>query len=681
MSSRSTMVTSAFEIRIALIGHVSAGKTTVMNALFREKYGEVSMGRTTAGINYFRISAKTNLEALVTGEDEGLEGKESTDANPSRAESKEGMKWSAVEDRENRTAKSTLAEIAADNAKLRELDEIQEKFFDIELDEVFCDMRKDTALVLVDVPGINEAGSGSKYKKFVDDKWNTFDCVVLIMDARQGVNTEEQVALLEFTKRNLKEKKDVPVLILSNKVDDPDDEEQGALVQEARQEVERVFEVSDRKDALASLLGAARAKTKSSCKDLYPAFIPISAIHAFIYRTASLMSLEQFKLFDKDLIEKLGREEVGKWKWAKLGEDERYAVAHAAVIDQTTYAERLAATNFDKVLTALSRAVGDGSNQLKLIQKQLTVSLKSVSSERGLSRQLKSIYVKATLAGVQENFQLYTFFWSNYQDLEDKAFGQLNGPTDVACLANPMDELQEYYKMCSQHHWKDEQSMSIFRMKALVRRQFCVLLTEERRSRTIEWKHTLAFPQMGWNSLSPEDWKTICRSVLLVSCYKSFCLTFGQEKIWIESVIDKINRTSRSCSCKFPNGSDSYTCCSSCGCQVTRNWCRYCGSFAVSATYFYCDNCGDPGSNDDEELNCCSAPQVTSTTCVCGYSDAVLGFTMKDGELASIERVGKMHRFKSPDSVSNPGHWGHLMWMFCQFVEATGALGLTMIGQ
>jgi GTPase SAR1 family protein len=32
---------------------MSAGKTTVLNALFRDKFGEVSMKRTTAGVNYF----------------------------------------------------------------------------------------------------------------------------------------------------------------------------------------------------------------------------------------------------------------------------------------------------------------------------------------------------------------------------------------------------------------------------------------------------------------------------------------------------------------------------------------------------------------------------------------------------------------------------------------------------
>ena len=45
----------ASEIKVALLGNLSAGKSTVLNALFKDTYSEVSMGRTTAGINYFRL--------------------------------------------------------------------------------------------------------------------------------------------------------------------------------------------------------------------------------------------------------------------------------------------------------------------------------------------------------------------------------------------------------------------------------------------------------------------------------------------------------------------------------------------------------------------------------------------------------------------------------------------------
>ena len=47
---------------MALIGYVSVGKTTVLNALFGAKYGEVAMKRTTAVVNFFRICPKKDGE-------------------------------------------------------------------------------------------------------------------------------------------------------------------------------------------------------------------------------------------------------------------------------------------------------------------------------------------------------------------------------------------------------------------------------------------------------------------------------------------------------------------------------------------------------------------------------------------------------------------------------------------
>jgi GTPase SAR1 family protein len=294
------MIVNSFEIKIALLGNVSAGKTTVLNALFRDKFGEVSMKRTTAGVNYFRIAT-----AASTAEEEdtpNAPGADSPETNPPQ-------EWSSFADNP-RSASSTHKEIAEDNIKLRESNQVQEKWFDIELPKELCSMRKDTKLVVVDIPGINEAGSCDKYMEYVKEKWATFDCVVVVMDGKQGVNSEEQVNLLNVVKEN-QATKDVPVIILCNKVDDPDDEEQNGLIEEARAKVEEIFAVGCRDEALRKVLEAKSSGQTTVFGQISPAFIPISAVHAFIRQSASLMSLEQFRGFDKELIEKLGRDQIG----------------------------------------------------------------------------------------------------------------------------------------------------------------------------------------------------------------------------------------------------------------------------------------------------------------------------------------------------------------------------------
>jgi GTPase SAR1 family protein len=124
-----------FEIKVALIGYVSVGKTTVLNALLHDKYGEVAMGRATASVNNYCVVSTTQQ---------------------SSAEPVVGSSASEI-------LKKTIKE----NARLRSSDTVEEAWFDVTVDKPLFDMRDDTNLVVVDIPGINEAGTSSKYKDLV----------------------------------------------------------------------------------------------------------------------------------------------------------------------------------------------------------------------------------------------------------------------------------------------------------------------------------------------------------------------------------------------------------------------------------------------------------------------------------------------------------------------------------
>ena len=260
----------------------SVGKSTVINALLGDQFSEVSMRRTTAGINYFRVSQKQKGLATATA---------TSNANANATAGKETTTTSSNNNSSGKnvsTAEATHAEISRDNEMLRsgisnssggggdnedenndENDDddetssnkngalLVEKFFDIEVDESICDMRNDTKLVLIDIPGINEADSSKKYKDYVESKWDTFDCVVVVMDAIQGVNTQEQVELLKFVQRNNHHLKRIPTIVLGNKVDDPSDEDTLTLVGETRTKTIEIFGDGCTEKSLQSLLTAA----------------------------------------------------------------------------------------------------------------------------------------------------------------------------------------------------------------------------------------------------------------------------------------------------------------------------------------------------------------------------------------------------------------------------------------
>ena len=49
------MVAQSSESKVALLDHISVGKTTVLNVLFQDKFNEFSKKRPTAGINYVHV--------------------------------------------------------------------------------------------------------------------------------------------------------------------------------------------------------------------------------------------------------------------------------------------------------------------------------------------------------------------------------------------------------------------------------------------------------------------------------------------------------------------------------------------------------------------------------------------------------------------------------------------------
>jgi hypothetical protein len=107
--------------------------------------------------------------------------------------------------------------------------------------------------VVVDIPGINEAGSCDKYMKYVKEKWATFDCVVVVMDGKQGVNSGRTSQSSECRQGNL----DTKVLSLScaTRLMTRTTKNEAGLIAEARLKVEEIFDVGCRETALRSPRG------------------------------------------------------------------------------------------------------------------------------------------------------------------------------------------------------------------------------------------------------------------------------------------------------------------------------------------------------------------------------------------------------------------------------------------
>jgi GTP-binding protein EngB required for normal cell division len=672
-----------FDINVAIVGNVSAGKSTLLNAFLRAKYCEVSMKRATAGINYFRLHLKKQ-----TGPGTGR----------STVKTQRTREFDSPV-----SASATLKEISADNAVLRNETKIQEKYFDIMVEDNLCDMHPDTRLVLVDIPGVNEACMGVKYKEFLATKWRTFDCVIVVMDGKQGINTDDQINLLKMVKENQKVRWQ-PVIILCNKVDDADDREQNEMVSEACSEVEQIFGGKNPVTSTKTLLASKRTDRKS-IQSLLPAFLPFSANHAYFHQTAPLLTLDQFRRFDdKELIERYGREYVGRLTWNKMSQEQKLKEIHQIVQDPNHLKDASEISNFGTLVRILAKCIGGPAGQLTLVADKLDANLAHVvasSREQTLTRQTAQLFTSyqflsecqkdATVLS-QARRKLAGAFWKTLENSLTTALSSLKlSPHEVGKVGPFMDELERYLQFLRDcPAYGDLNGFAQVRAKAtgLAQSYLDTIISRAPNSHDFTGFPATKGVSVAWRSLTPMDWRKIWGSILLVGAEPQFYAQFGRQKLVMDELLHetRLATISKSCLNSCPTCANEYTVASH-GMGILR-FCLFCKNIPLYKTADdnpkhsqclrclgvldqhsrICRNChcGSAHRELDVPIYFCSTCRACRTSAYCTGCSHQISPSTQLGYVTVL--VAK--EIVVPRLISDPEHFGHLPWRFCQIMKS-----------
>jgi small GTP-binding protein len=638
---------TTFDINVAIIGNVSAGKSTLLNALLRAKYSEVSMKRTTAGVNYFRLHH--------------------TPSDPSK--SPDAQQWAATSD-DPRSPTSTLKEITQDNAILRSADEISEKYFDVELPEKLFDMHPDVRLVLVDIPGVNEARMGSKYKDYLSAKWCHFDCVLVVMDAKQGVNTDDQLELLKFVKHN-QTKRLQPVVILCNKVDDPDDEELVELVNEARREVEQIFNVTDRSVALRHLL-------EGRPFGALPVFMSVSANQAYFNQTVSLLSFEQFRAFDdKGLVEKYGRDSIGRHRWNAMSDDDKFHAVFDIVSNSDRRQEGLAMSNFDKFLRVLSFCVSstDTSSQLDVLVHRLSARMQQVLfAQEDFVQQIESIFteIKGLCTAHPSRFPVSYAVDTVKSRLQNEFAENLPmaiqalsvSPEGIVQVSHAMSQLDMCARFtASESCLYDLVPVILYTMTEMV--QILLNLVFQKYLETKKFRApAITQPACPWSNLHPADWYKLFHMLLLAGSDRFFCESFAKEKVQLEAYA----QDARDARCRYRV--DELANCQKCGKLLSKG--------GLGFSYRMCSECKEIPLFMLKSIRCvpsrcllCKKPLPSTGLCAdpscrCFFPPDGSAVVCPSGYTAVVRDVGENGRILVPQTLNHPENFGNVPWRMCR---------------
>jgi predicted GTPase len=264
-------------INLCFVGGVSTGKSTILNAIFCEELTQCKIKRTTMVPTVY-IENDNNSSNLTSPE----------------------LIFTTISDKNKEIIEKT------ESGKKLNKSEYNELIFNV--GKLDINILNGSYVNVYDIPGLNDARTKDVYYSYLDDNFTKFNLVVLLVDIHSGLNTSDEIDIVNFITTHTKyeldtNNKQIYTLVVVNKADDMqlDEEEQEDTLKltgelsEMFEQVEKTITTEFNKHHIINhLIG----------------IIPLCAIDAYLYRMVQKHG-KKFKLSPEQIL-KIGINENGK---------------------------------------------------------------------------------------------------------------------------------------------------------------------------------------------------------------------------------------------------------------------------------------------------------------------------------------------------------------------------------
>ncbi len=328
-------------ICIAILGPVSAGKSTLLNALFANTYSEMRRKKTTMLPQIYQTSCDAS-------------------DHPSQA--------TKILEQNTRSNREVLASRDAGTfgSKL-------DGKLDSKLNEsIHCVCPIDGFITLpdphatyqiIDMPGLNCGGGDDMYYKYLDAKAPEIDIYVLVFDLNSGLGTTDEIRVLEQVNQWVHTYQHAQVHVLINKCDGMriDRETNGIAFDD---------------DELDGLYHACIANVYRYMPAIIARVSPICASALYVYRgaTHSIESLDEMQM-DKIIREESGKKKLGQLKTRAMKQSHLDMI----VRDHAKYEELIWATGYGLLCGSINKIICTGYSAM--IQAHIIRDMTALSGE------------------------------------------------------------------------------------------------------------------------------------------------------------------------------------------------------------------------------------------------------------------------------------------------------------
>lgn len=258
-------------INIALIGGVSVGKSTLVNAIFSKQLSSCGIKRTTMVPTIYQNKGSFTSSDAVDNTNRVLIGK---------------------------TEKG-------ENLVMEDIKEIYSPVGEI---NDFLKTDSNCNINIYDIPGINDARTKELYFLYISQNFHKFNVIIFVIDIYSALNTSDEIEILEKININIKENKEkgleTSLIIIANKCDN----------------MSLTYGKPVLDDELKEMYNQIKLTVKQKLnKDVDYRIVPLSSEDSYIYK---VLKNEDYKL-EKKYIDKFGFNEFGKSRWSVMDENSK----------------------------------------------------------------------------------------------------------------------------------------------------------------------------------------------------------------------------------------------------------------------------------------------------------------------------------------------------------------------
>ena len=339
---------SQLNINVAILGSVSSGKSTLLNSLFLEEFTTMKIHRNTM-IPQIYTEVINNKSTII------------------------------------KNAKTINAEISESNEKILDKSKdpnynIQEDFKEIKFDihklKELNFLKKDLNFSFYDIPGLNDVKNHDIYFKYVKKNFNKFDVILYLINLESGLNTTDEINILNFICKNMSKSNPKFVIPIINKSDNMT-MENGVLLCDNKY----TTNCEHIKNILSEYIG------KYNINQWFAEPVLYSAQEAFMYRILQKNPNYELSIENQNII---GFNEMGK-KYYALSNEDRIEKVKTIIKENKFNDTMVRMTGYNDLFDGIKNILSY-SNQQILCTKKITDSFTMLKESQPNTSNILNIY-------------------------------------------------------------------------------------------------------------------------------------------------------------------------------------------------------------------------------------------------------------------------------------------------